>query len=113
RGRSACLFCGWTAQRMLPSKPPWWAWWAAYAAVAGCLVRLGAQFAIGFGGIQRPQGGLRFAVESLLFEGAFLLSGIALPLALVHAWGRVAPRWVPLLAGRRAPRWILLGPAFA
>jgi hypothetical protein len=56
---------------------------------------------------------MRFAIESLLFEAAFLLAGILLPLALVYSWGRVIPGWVPLLAGRRVPRWLPLGPAFA
>ena len=47
------------------------------------------------------------------FEIGFLLAGLLLPLALVHSWGRIWPRWVPLLAGRRVPRWLLLGPAAA
>jgi hypothetical protein len=47
-----------------------------------------------------------------MFEAGFVLAGTLLPLALVHSWGRVLPRWVPLLAGRRVPRWLLLGPAF-
>jgi hypothetical protein len=34
-----------------------------------------------------------------------------LPLSLVHGWGRVFPRWVPLLARRRVPRRLVLGPA--
>jgi hypothetical protein len=49
----------------------------------------------------------------LLFEIGFVLAGTVLPLALVRAWGRVIPRWVPPLAGRRVPRWLLLVPAFA
>jgi hypothetical protein len=32
-------------------------------------------------------------------------------LALMHRWGRIWPRWVLPLAGRRVPRWIVLGPA--
>jgi hypothetical protein len=104
RWRSACLFCGRTGISVRPARPPRWAWWAAYAAVAGCLVRLGAQAAVGFD----MQGG----GSLLMFEAGFLLAGTALPLALVHRWGRVLPRWVPTLAGRRVPRWLLLWPAF-
>jgi len=105
RWRSACLFCGRTGIRVRSAQPPKWAWWAAYAAIAGCLVRLAAQVAVGFG--EMLGGGW-----SLLgFEAGFLLAGTVLPLALVRPWGRVLPRWVPLLGGRRVPRWLLLGPA--
>ncbi len=106
RWRSDCLFCGRTRIRLGPERPPTWAGWAAYAAVAGCLVRLGAQAAVGF---YMLQGG----GSLLLFEIGFLLAGTVLPLALIHSWGRVLPRWAPLLARRRVPRWLLLGPAFA
>jgi hypothetical protein len=105
RWLSACLFCGRTGDRVRLAQPPSWAWWAAYAAVAGCLVRLGAQVAVGFGFTKQAPRGF------LLFEAGFLLAGIVLPLALVHSWGRIFPRWVPLLAGRRVPRWLPLGPA--
>ena len=115
RWHSACLFCGRSGVSARLTQPPRWAWWAAYAAVAGCLTRLGAQASIGFGVMQRPPRVTRlaFEIESLVFEAAFLLAGTVLPLALVHAWGRVLPRWVRLLAGRRVPRWLPLGPAFA
>lgn len=111
RWRSACLFCGRTERRKLRQKPPQWAWIAAYAAVAGCLVRLAAQVGVGFGMMQRPGSGTRVAIEVFVFEAAFLLAGTVLPLALVHSWGRVVPRRVPLLAGMRVPRWLALGPA--
>lgn len=105
RWRGVCLFCGRTGIRVGSAQPPRWAWWAAYAAIAGCLIRLGAQVAVGLGELQ--DGGW-----SLLgFEAGFVLAGTVLPLALVHPWGRVLPRWLPLLAGRRVPRWLLLGPA--
>jgi hypothetical protein len=111
RWRCECLFCGRTGVRVHPAQGPaqlpWWAWWAAYVAVVGCLVRLGAQMAVGFGSSLLQVGG-----ALLVFEAGFLLAGTVLPLALVHSWGRVVPRWVPLLAGRRVPRWLLLGPAF-
>ena len=108
RWRSPCLFCGRAEGRARPAQPPRWAWWAAYAAVAGCVVRLLAQVAVGFGSMLAESGG-----SALGFEAGFVLAGTLLPLALVHRWGRVVPRWVPLLAGRRVPRWLLLGPAFA
>jgi hypothetical protein len=112
RWRSDCLFCGRTGTLARPAPEPAptprWAWWAAYGAVAGCLVRLGAQVAVGIDSALLSGG-----VAILVFEAGFLLAGTVLPLSLVHAWGRVLPRWVPLLAGRRVPRWLLLGPAFA
>lgn len=110
RWRSPCLFCGRTRTREGSSRPPRWAWWAAYAAVAGCLLRLGAQAAVGFGELTAASTAAKRSV--MMFEAGFLLAGTVLPLALVHSWGRVFPRWVPLLAGRRVPRWLVLGPAF-
>jgi hypothetical protein len=111
RWRGACLFCGRTGLVVRPAQTPSWAWWAAYVAVAGCLTRIGAQAAVGF--IELPQaGGPLLVFEALVFEAGFLLAGTALPLALVHSWGRILPGWVPVLAGRRVPRWLLLGPAF-
>lgn len=108
RWRSDCLFCG---QRDVPvrlTRPPWWAWCAAYAAIAGCVGRIAAQVAVGwFGDSSKAAAGTLLA-----FEACFLLAGVLLPLALVHSWGRVFPRWVPWLAGRRVPRWLPLGPAF-
>ncbi|GIG86154.1 hypothetical protein [Plantactinospora endophytica] len=86
---------------------PRWARVAAYLAVAGCLVRLAAQYAVGMAEIPIATG-----PAVLAFEAGFLLAGLVLPLALVHGWGRVFPRWVPVLAGRRVPRWLLLGPGF-
>ena len=108
RFRSDCPFCGRTAGWRRPVRPPLWAWLAAYAASAGCLMRLGAQVAVGFEGSL-----LQLNASLLVFETGFLLAGTALPLALVHSWGRVVPGWVPLVAGRLVPRWLLLGPAFA
>lgn len=113
RWRSECLFCGRMGERTRLAQMPRWAWWAAYAAVAGCLVRLGAQAAVGFGPLLRHAGGTRLVVEGLVFEAAFLSVGTVLPLALVQRWGRVVPRWIPLLAGQRVPRWLPLGPGFA
>jgi hypothetical protein len=75
-------------------------------AVAGCLVRVLAQVAVGFGSELTEAG-----ASLLLFEAGFLLAGTMLPLALVYRWGRAFPGWVPLLAGRGVPRWLVLGPA--
>jgi hypothetical protein len=107
RWRSDCLFCGRTGVRERPAQTPWWAWCAAYLAVAGCLVRLGAQMAVGF-----ESSLLQLNASLLVFEAGFVLAGTVLPLALVYSWGRVVPWSVPLVA-RPIPRWLLLGPAFA
>jgi hypothetical protein len=104
--RGACLACGRTGAAVRPARSPGWGWLAAWAAVAGCLIRLLAQVAVGFGSeLLRADGSL------LVFEAGFLLAGTVLPLALVYRWGRVFPGWVPLLAGRGVPRWLVLGPA--
>jgi hypothetical protein len=106
RWRSDCLFCGQTGVRARMERPPRWAWWAAYAAMAGWAIRLGAQAAVGFGSLLRVRGAF------WALEVCFVLAGTVLPLALVHSWGRVFPRWAPLVRGRRVPRWLLVGPAF-
>jgi hypothetical protein len=106
--RSDCMFCGRIGIQVRLAQPPWWAWCGAYAAVAGCLVRLSAQLAVGF-----ESSLLQLSASLLVFEASFVLAGTVLPLALVYSWGRVFPRWVPLLVGRPVPRWLLLGPAFA
>jgi hypothetical protein len=107
RWRSDCLFCGRIGIRTRPAQPPWWAWVGAYAAVAGCLIRLGAQLAVGF-----ESSLLQVSASLLVFEAGFVLAGTVLPLALVYSWGRVIPLWVPMLAGRRVPRLLLLVPSF-
>jgi hypothetical protein len=108
RWQSDCLFCGRTGVRVRPTGTPWWAWSAAYLAVAGCGVRLGAQVIAGIEFFL-----LNVSLSLLVFEVGFVLAGTVLPLALVHSWGRVLPRWVPLVAGSPVPRWLVLGPAFA
>jgi hypothetical protein len=108
RWRSDCMFCGRIGTQVRPAQPPWWAWCGAYAAFAGCLVRLGAQLAVGF-----ESSLLQLSASLLVFEAGFVLAGTVLPLALVYSWGRVFPRWVPRVVGRHVPRWLLLGPAFA
>ncbi|MFI6601054.1 hypothetical protein ACIBHX_32815 [Nonomuraea sp. NPDC050536] len=86
---------------------PRWAYVAAYAAVAGFALRIFAQAAL-FGPVPFEAG-----PQTLVFEVGFGLGGVLLPLALVHGWGKVWPRWVLPLAGRRVPRWLVVGPGFA
>ena len=71
-----------------------WAATGAWLAVAGCLGRLAAQAAVGFDVIPYDAG-----PSILLFEGGFLLAGVALPLLLIYRLGRVFPRWMLLLPG--------------
>lgn len=111
RWRSDCLFCGRTGVPLQLSRAPKWAWWAAYAAVGGCLIRLGAQVVVGFGWLLRYWSERHAMVQGMVFETGFLLAGVVLPLALVHSWGRIAPKWIPLIGGQRVPRWLPLGPA--
>ncbi len=111
--RGACPACGRPpaeahalAGPARQNQTQWWARAAAGAAVAGCLVRLAAQVAVGLDGQLLGAG-----VAVLLFEGGFLLAGTVLPLALASGWGRIVPRWIPLLGGRGVPRWLVLAPA--
>jgi hypothetical protein len=83
-----CLRC---TGRARPTTTPHWPAWLA---VAGCLTRLAAQAAVGFG--STPYAG---NLSMILFEGGFLLAGIALPLLLVYRLGRIFPRWMLLLPG--------------
>lgn len=106
RANGACPRCGRRDDHLASRGTPGWAYAAAYLAVAGCLIRVLAQYLAGFDGIP-----LNAGASLLLFEVGFVLAGTVLPLALVHSWGRVWPRWVLPLAGRRVPRWLVLGPA--
>jgi len=80
-------------------RTPCWAYVAAYVSMGGCLTRVAAQAVVGFD--DSPLSGIAF-------EGCFVLAGTLLPLALVHSWGMVWPRWVVGLAGRRVPRRLVL-----
>jgi hypothetical protein len=107
RTRQGCGACGRGETSAGPlDRTPGWAFWAAYVSVAGCLIRIVAQACVGFG--ESP---LAAGVSAALFEIGFVLGGTLLPLSLVHAWGRVWPRWVPGLAGRSVPRRLVLWPA--
>ncbi|KAA2263812.1 hypothetical protein F0L68_09060 [Solihabitans fulvus] len=108
RSRAACGRCGRTGAWTRLAHTPGWAFLAAYLGIAGCLVRIVAQLCVGFGNSPMARG-----TSAMLFEVGFVLGGTLLPLALVHGWGRVWPRWVLGLAGRRVPRLLVLGPAVA
>ncbi|SDT19740.1 hypothetical protein SAMN04489717_5443 [Actinopolymorpha singaporensis] len=94
-------------------RAPWWAFAAGYAAVLGCVIRFGAQAMVGFGPKAAPASGSAGRVAGLAFLAAAALAGTLLPLAQVHRFGRVWPRWVLGLAGHRVPRWLVLGPGLA
>ncbi|WP_329483931.1 hypothetical protein OG555_17355 [Kribbella sp. NBC_01484] len=83
-----CLRC--TGRPRPTSIPTWPAW----LAVVGCLTRLAAQAAVGFG--SSPYDG---NLSRIIFEGGFVLAGVALPLLLVYRPGRFFPRWMLLLPG--------------
>ncbi|MGE7438760.1 hypothetical protein [Kitasatospora sp. NPDC001175] len=107
-----CPQCGRTGEPSIPNPsavPPRWAWWAAYGAVAACCLRIAAQYGLGWGAPGKLTSAE--AVSLAVFEAGFLLVGTVLPLSLVHRWGRVLPRWVPLVARHRVPRWLVLAPA--
>lgn len=108
--RGACPYCGRTGGPGRHEDVPRWAYAAAYTAVAGCLVRFGAQYAIGFTTAPVGHGSLGSAIAAVAFTVAMLLAGTLLPLALVHRWGRTFPGWTPFLAGRRVPRPLLAVP---
>ncbi|MEU9476050.1 hypothetical protein [Streptomyces sp. NPDC048191] len=57
--------------------------------------------------------GVWLALESWGLDPTVLLAalGVFLLWGLVRPWGRVFPRWTPLLHGRRVPRWLPLAPA--
>lgn len=97
---------GWLRSATAPlDRTPRWAFWAAYASVTACLVRIAAQLVVGLD--ESPLAG---GAAAIAFESCFVLAGTLLPLALVHSWGVVWPRWVLGLAGRRVPRGLVLGP---
>jgi hypothetical protein len=106
RRRGACARCGRIGAVDHGTATPVWAWWAAYLAAAGCVIRIGAQL---MSDMDLPYGN---GAALWIFEGGFLLAGLLLPMALVHRFGRIWPRWVMPLAGRPVPRWLVLGPAF-
>ncbi|WP_157429741.1 hypothetical protein [Actinomadura oligospora] len=105
RTRAGCARCGRVGEVRRLDRVPRWAFWAAYVSMAGCLGRIVAQYCVGFG--PSPL----HSATAIEFEIGFVLGGTLLPMALVHSWGRVWPRWVPVLAGRPVPRRLVLWPA--
>ena len=86
------------------ASTPWWGWVGGYLVVAGCAARTLPYLSDVIDGWEREGAGFRVFVVLLM------LSGSMLPLALVHRWGRIWPRWTGPLAGRDVPRWLVLGP---
>jgi hypothetical protein len=122
--RGACPACGHRARadtgrsthiRTSAAHAPSWAVAAAYVAVVACLIRIGAQVVVGFdvdAMSSSPRSDVAARVGPMMFLTCIIASGTALPLALVHRWGRIFPRWMPVLSGRTVPRSLLLAPAF-
>ncbi|SDL74230.1 hypothetical protein [Nonomuraea jiangxiensis] len=112
RVRRACPHCARVHGRSPERRTdpaPWWARLAAYVAIAGCSVRVAALILDSVTAHRPPFAlGTPFAVFVVLL----ILAGTLLPLALVHRFGRIWPRWVVPLAGRDVPRWLVLGPAW-
>ncbi|MBB6350552.1 hypothetical protein ACWGH8_12285 [Nonomuraea muscovyensis] len=102
------------------TAPRWTRWVAHTIAVAvlpSSLWRLGMAMGFplgytteGFAVIRPPGvwGPLWLVLLSIMTEGAALLS-----FGLVHGWGEVFPRWIPLVGGSRVPRLAVLIPAWA
>ncbi|WP_285591189.1 hypothetical protein [Herbidospora sp. NBRC 101105] len=112
RVRRACVHCGRVHGRSPERRTdpaPRWAYLAAYVAIGGCAARVTA-LVLDSVTAHEPlpfMDGSPFAVFVILM----ILAGTLLPLALVHRFGRIWPRWVIPLAGRDVPRWLVLGPA--
>lgn len=107
RMRGACPRCGRPGTDRCRATAPRWARAAGYLAVAACLTRIAAE-AVTWKIPATPAN----VTSVVVFAIGMALAGTLLPLALVHRWGRVWPRWVRPVAGRRVPRWLVLGPAF-
>jgi hypothetical protein len=112
--RGACERCGRVHGRSPERRTdptPWWAWAAGYAAMAGCLSRFVAQAITGFPGQDVRALFTPLVNAFTVFAFLMLVAGTLLPLALVHRWGRIWPRWVRPFAGQNVPRWLVLVPA--
>ncbi|AXB44844.1 hypothetical protein A4R43_22010 [Amycolatopsis albispora] len=105
RFRGACPDCGRIGGVTRLATRPRWALVAGYVAVAGCALRFGAQ------SLWEDELPIGLSASWWLFVVGMLAGGTLLPLALVHRWGEIWPRWVLPLAGRRVPRLVLLIPA--
>lgn len=115
RARQSCPHCGRVHGRSAERRTdptPWWAYVAGYAAVAGCLSRFTAQAITGFPGQEERVMFTPIVNQFTVFVVLMFIAGTLLPLALVHRWGRIWPRWVLPFAGRDVPRWLVLITAF-
>lgn len=103
--RGACPDCGRIGGATRLAVRPRWALVAGYLAVAGCALRFGAQ------SLWHDDLPIGSSASAWVFILGMLAGGTLLPLALVHRWGEIWPRWVLPLAGKRVPRLVLLIPA--
>lgn len=108
-----CTTCGRTHRtRPALSTTPAWAYAAAYLTVTACVARLAAQAATtGTDSPISPADPLGAAAVMAALVLLLSASGILLPLALVHRFGRTWPAWTPRLAHRPVPRMLVLAPA--
>ncbi|MDA2804371.1 hypothetical protein [Nocardiopsis suaedae] len=83
---------------------PWWGFAGGYLVLAGTSARALPYLPSLIDTWSGESVGFRVFVVLLL------TSGTVLPMALVHRWGRIWPRWTGPLAGRDVPRWLVLGP---
>ena len=109
RLRDACPRCGRREAGAGRATAPRWATVAGYLTVAAWATRVIAEIITWRlpATPATPAG----AASVTAFAVGMTLAGTLLPLALVYRWGRVWPRWVRPLAGRRVPRGLVLGPA--
>ncbi|MEU3395638.1 hypothetical protein [Streptomyces filamentosus] len=82
-----------------------WAWGGSYAGVDKEQMLAVSE--------RNGASGVWLALESWGLDATVLLAalGVFLLWGLVRPWGRVFPRWVPFLRGRRVPRLLPLTPA--
>lgn len=117
RIRPVCAHCGRAPHTAAAEAGavPRWAFAAAYIAATSFALRIAAEAAAMFGGAAPPLaagtgGDPATLAAGVAFLAGVVMAGAVLPLAQVHRWGRVWPRWVLPLAGRAVPRWLVLGP---
>lgn len=87
-------------------RTPWWGYLAGYLSLGGMAARMTYEVPEIVRGELSGPGGAGF----ILFVVLMMISGSLLPLALVHRWGRIWPRWVLPWAGRPVPRMLVLAP---
>lgn len=86
------------------ANTPWWGLAGGYLVLVDTGVRTVPYLPSVLDTWSRENSGFRLFVV-LLFA-----SGTVLPMALVHRWRRIWPRWTGPLAGGSVPRWLILGP---